>query len=110
MIRGAKEAGTVIVLCQKKDGVGYHIEKGYIYAAMAFAVLVEAVNIFAKARKAARGGVKHHATAGNLVREQVAAHKPLRSRAKDAGRDRGRRLDVRRLRPDRRLRLAAPHD
>jgi predicted tellurium resistance membrane protein TerC len=59
------------------DGVGYHIEKGYIYAAMAFAVLVEAVNIFAKARKAARGGVKHHATAGNLVREQVAAHKPL---------------------------------
>jgi predicted tellurium resistance membrane protein TerC len=59
------------------DGVGYHIEKGYIYAAMAFAVLVEAVNIFAKARRAARGGVKHHATAGNLVREQVAAHKPL---------------------------------
>lgn len=28
MIRGAKEAGTVIVLCQKKDGVGYHIETG----------------------------------------------------------------------------------
>ena len=59
------------------DGVGYHIEKGYIYAAMAFAVLVEAVNIFAKSRKAARGGVKHHATAGNVVREQVTAHKPL---------------------------------
>ena len=59
------------------DGVGYHIEKGYIYAAMAFAVLVEAVNIFAKSRKAARGGVKHYATAGNVVREQVAAHKSL---------------------------------
>jgi hypothetical protein len=58
------------------DGIGYHIEKGYIYAAMAFAVLVEAVNIIAKQRKAARGGVKHHTTAGNVVREQVAAHKP----------------------------------
>lgn len=33
------------------DGTGFHIEKGYIYAAMAFSVLVEAVNIFAKQRK-----------------------------------------------------------
>ena len=28
------------------DGLGFHIDKGYIYAAMAFAVLVEAINIF----------------------------------------------------------------
>ncbi|MEO7224305.1 MAG: TerC family protein [Devosia sp.] len=59
------------------DGLGYHIEKGYIYAAMAFSVLVEAVNIVAKQRKAARGGVKHHTSAGNLIREQAAAHNPL---------------------------------
>lgn len=33
------------------DGLGFHIPKGYIYSAMAFSVLVEAVNIFAKQRK-----------------------------------------------------------
>ncbi|MBJ3784232.1 TerC family protein [Devosia sediminis] len=37
------------------DGLGFHIPKGYIYSAMAFSVLVEAVNIFAKSRK---GGAK----------------------------------------------------
>ena len=36
------------------DGAGFHIEKGYIYAAMGFSVLVEAVNILAKQRKLAR--------------------------------------------------------
>ena len=35
------------------DGVGFHIDKGYIYAAMGFAVLVEAVNIISKQRKLA---------------------------------------------------------
>jgi predicted tellurium resistance membrane protein TerC len=35
------------------DGLGFHIDKGYIYAAMAFAVLVEAINIVAKQRKTA---------------------------------------------------------
>ncbi len=34
------------------DGLGFHIPKGYIYSAMAFSVLVEAVNIIAKQRKA----------------------------------------------------------
>ena len=33
------------------DGLGFHIPKGYIYAAMGFSVLVEAVNIIAKQRK-----------------------------------------------------------
>lgn len=38
------------------DGLGFHIPKGYIYSAMAFSVLVEAVNIFAKQRKLNRAG------------------------------------------------------
>jgi predicted tellurium resistance membrane protein TerC len=58
------------------DGLGFHIEKGYIYAAMGFSVLVESVNIFAKQRRANKGGAKHHTTAGNVIREQVAAHAP----------------------------------
>ncbi len=58
------------------DGMGFHIEKGYIYAAMGFSVLVEGVNIFAKSRRQ-KGKVAHHATAGNALREEVAAHKPL---------------------------------
>jgi predicted tellurium resistance membrane protein TerC len=39
------------------EGLGFHIPKGYIYSAMAFSVLVEAVNILAKQRRiAAEGG------------------------------------------------------
>lgn len=38
------------------DGLGFHIPKGYIYSAMAFSVLVEAVNIFAKQRKLRHSG------------------------------------------------------
>jgi predicted tellurium resistance membrane protein TerC len=38
------------------DGLGFHIPKGYIYSAMAFSVLVEAFNIFAKGRKQRRAG------------------------------------------------------
>ncbi len=33
------------------DGMGFHIERGYIYAAMAFSAAVEAINITAKKRK-----------------------------------------------------------
>jgi len=33
------------------DGLGFHIPKGYIYSAMGFSVLVEAINIIAKGRK-----------------------------------------------------------
>ena len=33
------------------DGLGVHVPKGYIYSAMAFAVLVESFNIFAQARR-----------------------------------------------------------
>ncbi|TBW38057.1 TerC family protein [Siculibacillus lacustris] len=35
------------------DGVGFHLERGYIYAAMAFAAAVEGLNILAKARREA---------------------------------------------------------
>jgi predicted tellurium resistance membrane protein TerC len=38
------------------DGLGFHIPKGYIYAAMAFSVLVETINILASKRKKARVG------------------------------------------------------
>ena len=33
------------------DGLGFHIPRGYIYAAMGFSVLVEAINILARNRK-----------------------------------------------------------
>ena len=33
------------------DGLGFHIDKGYIYAAMAFSVAVEAINIVARQRR-----------------------------------------------------------
>ncbi|ODT78523.1 MAG: hypothetical protein ABS76_23535 [Pelagibacterium sp. SCN 64-44] len=38
------------------DGLGFHIPKGYIYSAMVFSVLVEAVNVFAKKRRQRRMG------------------------------------------------------
>lgn len=38
------------------DGLGFHIERGYIYAAMAFAAGVEALNILAKTRRETRKG------------------------------------------------------
>ncbi len=34
------------------DGTGYHIPKGYIYAAMAFSALVEGLNMLARKKKA----------------------------------------------------------
>ena len=40
------------------EGLGFHIPKGYIYSAMAFSVLVEAFNIFAKQRRLSRSGGK----------------------------------------------------
>lgn len=58
------------------DGLGFHIPKGYIYSAMGFSVLVEAINIIAKERKlrsrAAAGG-RQPATVG---REVVTATEP----------------------------------
>jgi predicted tellurium resistance membrane protein TerC len=63
------------------DGLGFHIDKGYIYAAMGFAVLVEAVNIFSKQRKLAASGGEgprpvHAVAAGGVPVETVTATKP----------------------------------
>ncbi|UJW86012.1 TerC family protein [Devosia sp. SL43] len=52
--------GTTLVIDGFAGSTGFHVEKGYIYAAMAFSVIVEAVNIFAKSRRiAAKGGAAH---------------------------------------------------
>jgi predicted tellurium resistance membrane protein TerC len=40
--------GTVLVA----DGFGFHVPKGYIYAAMAFSAFVEALNMLARRRRA----------------------------------------------------------
>ena len=38
------------------DGMGYHVPKGYIYTAMGFSALVEALNMLARRRKEKRAG------------------------------------------------------
>lgn len=38
------------------DGMGYHVPKGYIYAAMGFSALVEGLNMLARRRKKAKSG------------------------------------------------------
>jgi predicted tellurium resistance membrane protein TerC len=46
------------------EGFGVHVPKGYIYAAMAFSALVEALNMFARnaraKNKAKSGGTTLH--------------------------------------------------
>ncbi|MES0000531.1 TerC family protein [Mesorhizobium sp. M0051] len=41
------------------DGMGYHVPKGYIYAAMGFSALVEGLNMLARRRKKAKAGGGH---------------------------------------------------
>jgi len=41
------------------DGMGYHVPKGYIYAAMGFSALVEGLNMLARSRKKQRSGSGH---------------------------------------------------
>jgi predicted tellurium resistance membrane protein TerC len=58
------------------DGLGFHIPKGYIYAAMGFSVLVEAINIIAKERRNRRtagAGLPHKAAAAAHVPSNAAA-------------------------------------
>ncbi|MHB1102057.1 MAG: TerC family protein [Devosia sp.] len=77
------------------DGLGLHIPKGYIYSAMSFSVLVEAVNIIMKQRKLARegGGARGTPAATNTAAAAVAgvsiAPKP-RAKATPAARARAR--------------------
>lgn len=42
------------------DALGQHIERGYIYAAMGFAALVEILNVFAKRNQTKKAGAKQH--------------------------------------------------
>ena len=44
--------GTTLVA----DGLGFHIPKGYIYAAMAFSAFVEMLNTFVRGRKKVAAG------------------------------------------------------
>jgi predicted tellurium resistance membrane protein TerC len=41
------------------DGFGYHVNKGYIYAAMAFSALVESLNMLSR-KRGKKGGVDPH--------------------------------------------------
>src|SRR5438128_7625340 len=41
------------------DGMGYHVPKGYIYAAMGFSALVEGLNMLARHRRKQRSGGRH---------------------------------------------------
>ena len=41
------------------DGMGYHVPKGYIYAAMGFSALVEGLNMLARRRKKGKVGAGH---------------------------------------------------
>ena len=59
------------------DGLGFHIDKGYIYAAMAFATAVEAINIFAR-----RNRVAHKAVAAVAAPVVVPAPVAARPRMK----------------------------
>jgi predicted tellurium resistance membrane protein TerC len=69
------------------DGLGFHIPKGYIYAAMGFSVLVEAINIIASQRKRARTGGAGATIApftgptGSVSAQEAAASQP-RARSK----------------------------
>jgi predicted tellurium resistance membrane protein TerC len=41
------------------DGMGYHVPKGYIYAAMGFSALVEGLNMLARRNRSKRGKTEH---------------------------------------------------
>ena len=67
------------------DGLGFHIPKGYIYSAMGFSVLVEAINIIMKQRRLARAGGSGRpapVSTGGLATETAGAAPPLSARPK----------------------------
>lgn len=53
--------GAVLIM----DGFGVHVPKGYIYAAMAFSALVEALNIFSRRAQERRKGAVAKTDAGD---------------------------------------------
>jgi predicted tellurium resistance membrane protein TerC len=78
------------------DGLGFHIPKGYIYAAMAFSVLVEAFNIIASSRKRARAGENAGPVApftgatGSITSGEAAAAQRNRSKSSPVARSQSR--------------------
>jgi predicted tellurium resistance membrane protein TerC len=51
--------GTTLIA----DGMGFHVPKGYIYAAMGFSALVEGLNMLARRKKArSKAAAAHHTT------------------------------------------------
>ena len=55
------------------DGLGFHIPKGYIYSAMAFSVVVEAINILVRQRRGQRANPVRAAAAQTLPRHHEGA-------------------------------------
>jgi predicted tellurium resistance membrane protein TerC len=74
------------------DGLGFHIPKGYIYSAMGFSVLVEAINIIARGRRAARGNAAPalHEAKAELVEIDDAAPKRAKPKSTPASRAQSR--------------------
>jgi predicted tellurium resistance membrane protein TerC len=65
--------GTSLVIDGFHESFGFEIPKGYIYAAMAFSVLVEAVNIIAKQRRQRRLAAAGHAPQPRVATGSIAA-------------------------------------
>lgn len=64
------------------DGLGFHIPKGYIYSAMGFSVLVEAINIIMKQRKLARASAASGDAVAVATTPGVVAGTPPKPRGK----------------------------
>lgn len=58
------------------DGLGFHIDKGYIYAAMAFATAVEAINILTRANRKAPVKVLEATPEGAVIAPPLPKSKP----------------------------------
>ena len=55
------------------EGFGFHVEKGYIYAAMGFSVLVEALNLVARRRREGKAVELHPTFVKDGVRDEPAS-------------------------------------
>jgi predicted tellurium resistance membrane protein TerC len=71
------------------DGLGFHIPKGYIYSAMGFSVLVEAINIIARGRRNARVAV-HAPPEARAELVEITAAKPAKPKSTPASRAQSR--------------------
>ena len=68
------------------DGFGFHVPRGYVYAAMGFSILVESLNLIAARRRAMRYQSHQIERIGRYIPRREAAMTPARSptrRARD---------------------------